>query len=392
MPSRRGLIAGGAGAAVLAALGYRVVDRGVFSGTSGPAYQPWAEWRGIPTDGSRQPLRAAILAANPHDTQPWVFAASADSITVYADRSRNLGTFDPYRREMHLGLGCAIENLVRAASVEGYSSFVRPVDGRLTLSPGPEIVAVAHITLDSANAASDELYQEIPNRHTHRGAYLAKAVAPETLIRFADRVASPLVRPAFIVGAAARKEMGALIVKATEAIIADPQMSADSANWFRTGAREVHEHRDGITMDTAGLSPFMVSASKLIPDQSASTADGYWLTMTRDTQVATAPVFGMILVRDRLDMASAIAAGRAWQHLHLAATKEGLTAQPMNQPVEMVDRNAMLKRPDTFAAALAKLAAAPGWEATFTFRMGYAEKPAGQSPRRPLDDVIVRSA
>jgi hypothetical protein len=386
------LIAGGAGAAVLAAAGYRIVDRGVFSGTTGEAYQPWAEWRGIPTDGARQPLRAAILAANPHDTQPWIFDAGAERITVYADRSRNLGTFDPYRREMHLGIGAAIENLIRAAGVLGYTTLVRPVDGHLGLSPNNEAVPVAHITLDTANAASDPLYQAIPKRHTNRGPYLDKKIAPETLIRFADAIASPLVRPAFIVGADARKQMGDLIVKATEDIIADPEMSADSARWFRTGAREVADHRDGITMDGAGLSPFMVGATKFLPDQSASTADGYWLAMTRDTQTATAPVFGMILVKSRLDMASAIAAGRAWQHLHLLATTEGIVAQPMNQPVEMVDRHAMLRKPDTYAAALTKLANADGWEATFTFRMGYAERPAPPSPRRPLSDVLIARA
>lgn len=389
MLSRRELIAGGAGAAVLAVLGHRAWDRGVFSGATGPAYQPWAEWRGIPTDGGRQPLRAAILAASPHDTQPWIFEVHSQAITVYADRSRNLGTFDPWRREMQLGIGACIENLVRAAGVLGYAAYVRPVEGRLALSPDVEAVPAAHITLDPANAVSDPLYQAIPIRHTNRGPYTARPVAPEILIRFADAIAGPLVRPVFLVGADARRQMGALIVKATEAIIADPEMSADSARWFRTGAREVTAHRDGITMDAAGLSLFMVSASKFLPDQSAATADQYWLSMTRDTQVATAPVFGMVLVRNRLDMASAIAAGRAWQHLHLLATKEGIAAQPMNQPVEMVDRNAMLNKPDSYAGPLTKLANAPGWEATFTFRMGYAERPAAASPRRPLEDVIV---
>ncbi|HEX2590723.1 MAG TPA: hypothetical protein VHL34_04480 [Rhizomicrobium sp.] len=389
MPSRRGLIAGGAGAAVLAALGYRIVDRGVFSGATGPAYQPWAEWRGIPTDGPRQPLRAAILAANPHDTQPWIFEVHPGTITVYADRSRNLGTFDPYRREMHLGIGAAVENLVRAAGVLGYTTYVRAVDGHLALSPNKEAVPAVHITLDPGAAASDPLYQAIPNRHTNRGPYTSKPIASETLVRFADAIASPFVRPAFIVGDASRKTMGDLMVRATEAIIADPEMSADSARWFRTGSREVTEHRDGITMDGAGLSSFMVAATKLLPDQSASTADGYWLSMTRDTQVASAPVFGMLLVKNRLDMASAIAAGRAWQHLHLLATAEGIAAQPINQPVEMVDRNAMLKRKDEFGPALAQLANAPGWEATFTFRMGYAERPSVPSPRRPLEDVML---
>ncbi len=70
MVSRRMMIAGGAGAAVVAGLGYRVWDRGVFAGPGGPAYAPWADWRGSVIDGIARPLHAAILAANPHDTQP----------------------------------------------------------------------------------------------------------------------------------------------------------------------------------------------------------------------------------------------------------------------------------------------------------------------------------
>jgi hypothetical protein len=168
-------------------------------------------------------------------------------------------------------------------------------------------------------------------------------------------------------------------------------MSADSARWFRTGRREIEAHHDGVTTDTAGLSPLMQVAAKLLPDQNAKSADQYWLSATRDRQVATAPVFGMILVRDRLDMAAAIAAGQLWQYLHLSATTAGLAAQPMNQPVEMMDRNAMLGRKDMFGPALGNLANLPGWEPTFVFRMGYAEREALPSPRRPLADVIVRN-
>ena len=64
----------------------------------------------------------------------------------------------------------------------------------------------------------------------------------------------------------------------------------------------------------------------------------------------------MLLVRDRLDMAQAIAAGRVWQRLHLALTAQGLAAQPLNQPIEMIDRNQMLGRSDEFSPALAAFA------------------------------------
>src|SRR3989442_980992 len=109
MATRRTIIAGGAGV-LLAAIGYRAWDRGVFMTGKGPAYAPWDEWLGTPGEGPSRPLHAGILAANPHDTQPWRFALSQSGITVIADRARNLGSFDPFRREMHLGLGAAIEN------------------------------------------------------------------------------------------------------------------------------------------------------------------------------------------------------------------------------------------------------------------------------------------
>jgi hypothetical protein len=144
-------------------------------------------------------------------------------------------------------------------------------------------------------------------------------------------------------------------------------------------------------MDSAGLSPWLAAAAKMMPDQDAATADKYWLDMTRDVQTV-APVLGIVLVRDRLEMGSAIAAGRAWQRLHLAATTMGIAAQPLNQPVECVDRNAERGRSDEFAGALTRFARAPTWEATFVFRLGYAEHPALPSPRRRLSDVMVASA
>src|SRR5258708_36579707 len=102
---------------------------------------------------------------------------------------------------------------------------------------------------------------------------------------------------------------------------------------LRTGRSDTRPPRAGIGTDAAGLSPLISEGAKLLPDQDARTADQYWLSMTRQTHVGTAPVLGMILVRDRLEMASAIAAGRARQHFHLAATVAGRGCHPLHQPV-----------------------------------------------------------
>ena len=388
MPTRRTIL-GGSAALVLAGLGYRAWDRGVFSAGTGPAYAPWADWQGDRAEGPRRALHAAILAANPHDTQPWLFAAENNTITVFADRARNLGTMDPFRREMHLGLGCAIENIAIAAKAFGFAAEIVPAIGRLSLLPGNGAVQAAQIRLTAAAARGDTLYAAIPHRHTNRGAFLPdRAIRPEQLRHFAQLISDDTLKVAFISDNGAHTELGAIMVEATRRIIADAAMSADSARWFRTGRREIETDRDGVTMDTAGLSPAMLLAAKLLPDVDARTADQGWLSMTRDQQIPSAPVLGIIFVRDRFDMSQTIAAGRAWQRLHLAATAAGLAAQPINQPVEMADRNRMLGKPDNFAPALAKFAGAPGCDATFSFRMGYCRHRAGPSPRRPLAETM----
>lgn len=388
MQTRRTLLCGGA-VLVLTSLGYRAWDRGVFSAQSGSAYAPWAAWQGSRTEGARRPLHAAILAANPHDTQPWLFAAEGNTLTVFADRSRNLGTMDPFRREMHLGLGCAIENIAVAARAFGLDADVAPAAGTLSLSQSDEVITVAQIALRPAATQPDALYDAIPNRHTNRGAFLPdRPIPPSLLQHFAQILSDDLVKVVFVSDRSAHADLGAIMVEATEHIIADPVMSADSARWFRTGRHEIEAHRDGVTMDTAGLSPLMLLAAKMLPDVGAEAADQAWLAMTRDTQVPSAPVLGIIFVRNRFDMVQAVAAGRAWQRLHLTATAAGLAAQPINQPIEMADRNRMLGKPDGFAPAISKFAGTQGWDATFSFRLGHAERGAAPSPRRALAEVM----
>ena len=389
-PDRRALLAGGGAALVLGGLGFRAWDRGVWSGGEGAAYSPWNNPDGSTADGITQPLRAAILAANPHDTQPWLFQVKDNAITLFADRARNLGSFDPFRREMHLGLGAALENLVLAAAASGFLANIMPVEGRLALSPDNAPQAVARVVMRQMPPARGSLLSAIAKRHTNRGAYRPdQPVDAETLHRLAGLVNDDSVRAVFVTDQVARSELGALIIAATVRIVGDPQMSADSARWFRTGRRDIAAHRDGVTVDTSGASPFLTAMSKMLPDLDGKAADQYWLAATRDTEVPTAPILGMLLVRDRLDMRAAIGAGRAWQRLHLALTAAALAAQPLNQPVEWVDRNAMRGSADDFGLAMAKFADMPGWEPTFMFRLGVADSAAGPSPRRPLGAVLM---
>src|SRR5262245_32490226 len=95
-----------AGVITVAAVGagvWRAYDQGALSEGEGPAYEPWKNWRMQSTQGPLNLVRAAILAANPHNSQPWLFNVSDSRIDLFAAPDRNLGSLDPYTREMYTG-------------------------------------------------------------------------------------------------------------------------------------------------------------------------------------------------------------------------------------------------------------------------------------------------
>jgi len=117
------VLALGGGLALAVATGtlYRASDQGVFSVGRGPAFEPWEAWR---PDGSREPealVGAAILASNGHNVQPWRFRVGQAHVDLLGDPSRRTGAMDPVDRELWIGLGCALENLVLAARAAGYA-------------------------------------------------------------------------------------------------------------------------------------------------------------------------------------------------------------------------------------------------------------------------------
>ena len=393
---RRAVLGGMAGVGIAGAggLALRAWSNGVFAAEQGPAYQPWRDRLGGETaDGLKDIVAAGILASNAHNTQPWFFRVSGQSIEVRADHARHLGSFDPFRREMVLSLGCAIENMCVTARALGYAVSVELPPARLGLGERPDTGAVAILHLAEGEGGDTELFEAIARRHTHRGAYDLERPVPVGLQEEMMRIASgeAEIELMLLEGGARKEELGDLVVSATEQIIADPVMAADSARWFRFDWRAINEHRDGVTLDAAALSPLINVAAKILPAPSAESSDRQWLEATRNVHIPTAPLLGIVAVPDLYDQPMAIRAGMVWQRLHLWATSRGLVAQPLNQPAEIVDRQAELGQRPAMAEALSQITGERSLGPTFLFRMGYASRPARLSPRRPVGDVLLAS-
>jgi hypothetical protein len=382
----------GAGAAVLGthAVGAASEDPELRLPNLRAAYEPWRSWR---AKGAQTPLtvvHAAVLAANAHDTQPWRFQIGSDRIDVYADADRHLGAMDPFRREMHLSLGCALENALLIARSLGYAANLR-ISAGLLQEGGvrDDPLPAASISLRLQQADASPLAAAIPHRHTNRSPYQGdRSIPVDMLLNLSALASEAAVRLIWMTDPAARRDFAAATIAATETIVTDPVMIADSDRWFRATDAEIELHRDGPTLYCAGLSPLVLFGARLMPVSTPS-AHRHWIDQTRDAQLGTRPVIGLIAVKDLYDRDCALRAGRLWQRLHLQGTLLGLGMQPLNQLPECVDRERQLGKPSIFRKALVGLSGAAEWQPTFAFRVGWPTRPGAASPRRSLQAVLM---
>jgi hypothetical protein len=379
------MLAGAGATLLLAAEGgvWRADAQGLFDIGKGPAYAPWSDWRG---EGVRGPLAlvpAAMLAANAHNTQPWRFQIEGTRIDLFADRTRGIGTVDPDAREMHISLGCALENLHLAARANGY-------DDRIALAPdAADPSRVAMIGLLPGAEDVSPLYASIPHRHTNRYDFdIDRSLPPSTLDALDDLADDPATRIFWFITADERERIGRLLVASAAAIDADHEQAADNGErWLRVDRDDIERHRDGLTPNAMGLSQIDLIAAKLFPALARHGAGGGFAAMER-RWAATAGAFGIIAVTDGRDRSQRLQAGRLWQRMHLWLTRTGLAAQPMNQLHERADREAQLGITPTFGDAVRELVGDSSWDGIFTFRLGWPTRPAPASPRRAVVDVV----
>jgi nitroreductase len=335
---------------------------------------PWRAWRGSAAQPVRNLLRAAILASNAHNAQPWLFRIGDDRIEVYADPKRQAGDLDPYLRELHLGLGCALENMALAASANGLAMEVQYTSGRLgpQMPAGPSAGPAAIVTLGRQAVPTAPLFDQIPHRHTNVGPYDPdKTVPTEATDALSKLIESEYATVIWLREPDRRAGFGALTVQATRTILKHPSLVSVWQSWLRPGDTAA-DRRDGMPIDVA------------MKDAAAD-----WVSDTQ-MQVRTAPLIGVLAMDDPYNVAAVLRGGRAWQRIHLEATRRGLAVQPLNQILWRMEYEENLTAQSVSAPAVYELLNAGNFRPALFFRIGYAKQGARRTPRRPLDDVVLK--
>lgn len=417
MSRRKFLKLAGSGIAIVVLGGtvWRAFSNGVFSSGQGPAYEPWKDWKTESEEGTG-PLSlvaSAILAANAHNTQPWLFVVKPYRIDLFADTKRNIGAIDPYLREMYEGLGCALENLVLAAEAKGYTYNLKLIPNPTSKTHVANINLVTNTntksnhsrigntTSTNSSNSSDlseplSLYNAIPHRHTNRGPYDKNKPVTQDILQSLGSLGKTIspegaMTVFWFTTLEERRKVGDLILQATQAIVADKQQSYDDFKWYRASWQDIQTYKDGLTVDASGSSWYIEVLAKILPPISEKEYDNSQLQLAKDTYVATAAAFGIIAVHDIFDNIQRLQGGMFYQRMHLWATSNGLAMQPMNQMTERADREVSLGIKQTFRNALMELIANPNWQALMTFRIGYPTMEALSSPRRSIQEVVFSS-
>jgi nitroreductase len=279
--------------------------------------ETWGPLRASPRE--RELVRAATLAANSHNTQPWIFTAAANAITIAPDLGRRCPAVDPDDHHLFASLGCAAENLVHAAAAIGLGTTPAFAGDGVTigLEPGPSV--------------RSSLFDAITLRQCTRAAFDRRPVSAEAMRLLDNAGRESGVELILLTDKTKIAEVADYVVQGNTAQMRDTAFMAELKSWLRFSETDAVATRDGLFARASG-NPAMPSwlARAVLP--LVFTVDGE-NRKYRDHIESSAGI--AVFVSDTNDKAHWVAAGRACQRFALQATALGLKYAFVNQPVEV---------------------------------------------------------
>jgi nitroreductase len=308
----------------------------------------------------------AVLAPSSHNSQPWLFITHDNHIALHADRTRGLPVADPHDRELVISCGSALFNLRVAAAHFG-------VPLGIERNPDDHEDRLANIRIDAASPVDAKLaglFEAIPRRVTNRFAYEPGSVSTDDLHAFAELCAAHGVSLRGYTDDASRQAIAERVAEADKQQLASDAFRRELASWLhhnRTGSL------DGMPGYALGFGDLMSLVAPLV----VRTFDIGEGVAARDRDLAEHSPALCVLSTSADHHEDWIRSGEALQHLLLEATRRGLAAGFLNQPVE-IDR----LRQDLAQHVGARFP-------QVLLRLGRPTREARATARRPAEAVTV---
>jgi hypothetical protein len=323
------------------------------------------------SDDLRLAVSCATLAPSAHNAQPWLFRVQADQIELYADLTRALPAVDPNHRELIVGCGAALHNLMLALRFLGYEGSVE-IPNRGVESDETRILLARVLIGASVHKGPEErdLFRMIFKRHTSRVQLEPRPISSSFLaeVEQAARKHGAWVR--LLQDRSMRESMANFVSQANRLQISDKKFRDELSSWSSSTPKG---RRDGMPGYATGASFVLTYAGQFL-FRTFRFAD--WQARRDRNLVLDAPAL-LLLGTDEDSLQYWLHAGQALQAVALRACHEGIWLAFLNQPIEVA-----LLRP-----YLRKEFEIEGYP-QLLIRMGYGPA-SGHTPRRPLEEVLI---
>lgn len=316
MPTRRDLLRlAPLSAVAVAACGSSDYDTAVRDTWRHAAQRPL-----LPNELQRELVRYATLAANSHNTQPWLFSLQPGEIVIRPDFARRTPVVDPDDHHLWISLGCAAENLVLAAAAFGHRA--EPLfDARDRIG----------IPLTPMTPVRSPLFAAIPQRQCTRGEFDGQGLT-ETELRALESTASgPGVRVLLLTDRNRLETVTDFVIAGNSAQLRDAAFIEELKHWIRFGDGEALATRDGLAARPNG--------NPSIPRWLGELIFGIVVTEKAENDKVAGQLRSSagvaVFVGERADPSHWFEVGRAYQRFALLAASLGIRNALLNQPVEV---------------------------------------------------------
>ncbi|WP_156388650.1 Acg family FMN-binding oxidoreductase [Nocardioides sp. Root151] len=321
-----------------------------------------AKTKVVPARILRDIVGHACMAPSVHNTQPWSWHASGNTLELFADTGRQLTVADTRGRNLVISCGAALHHAQVAARALGWE----PTVTRLPDGDGSTLLARIRLTPATPPPDAAEALQAIRDRCTDRRRFTSWPV-PEERLRHLAATADEWGAHVMVVQDLAEKLRTELLVgRALDRQATDEPLAEEQRQWVN------HSARDGV--------PGVVIPANAPNDTHLRTRFGSGLLTEPERELEGAD--GLLVMRGASDDSPAwLRTGEGLSALWLRATREGLSVVPLSQVIEVDETRERLRAEVLHGMGTPHLLVRVGWQAI-------SRGALPRTPRRPLDDVL----
>jgi nitroreductase len=281
-------------------------------------------------------IEVAARAPSVHNTQPWRFSVTGETIELYADAGRQLME-DLAGREMIISCGAALFGLRLAIRSLGYQPevdlFPEPSQRRLLA----RVRAAGPAPMTPEERA---MLQAAPHRHTHRGAFEPGPLPGGLLERLRDDAEAEGATLTVIDDGPAYQRLTAILASWSRSrdlyptSPAEIRTRAETLRWTREADSQA---RDGVPARTfpAGVG----GAAGRLPERDFDLGRGWGFPPSGGPP---APVTAVMVARSE-DGESWLRTGQALQRILLRAASQWVFARLQSQPLQSASVRAQIR-------------------------------------------------